>query len=80
MPTRTLISLWGIAIGWAILWVVLHSTKPETFPWIGTPAGFLVVAPLLVLNWLEQRKARERAGREREERMSKQSNTKTDSA
>jgi hypothetical protein len=75
MPTRTLVSLWGIAIVWAIVWTVLHFTTPASFPWIGVPAGFLVVAPLLVLNWIEQRKTRERARREREKRMSEESKT-----
>ena len=67
MPTHTLVGLWGIAIAWAILWTVLHFTRPVSFPWIGVPAGFLIVAPLLVLNWIEQRKARERAKREQQE-------------
>ena len=65
MPTRTLVTLWGIAITWAIFWTVLHFTRPVSFPWVGVPVGFLVVAPLLVLNWLEQRKERERAKRQR---------------
>ena len=72
MPIRTLLSLWGIAITWAIVWTMLHFTRPASFPWIGTVAGFLVVAPLLVLNWLEQRKERQRAQREREERKGKE--------
>ena len=63
MPTRTLVSLWGIAIAWAIFWTVLHLTRPVSFPWIGVPAGFLVVAPLLVLDWIEKRKERDRAKR-----------------
>jgi hypothetical protein len=68
MPSRTLVSLWGIAIAWAIIWTVLHFTRPASFPWVGVPAGFLVVAPLLALNWIEQRKERERAKREQHER------------
>ena len=61
MPTRTLVSLWSIAIGWAFFWTVLHLSRPGAFPWVGVPVGFLVVAPLLLLNWLEQRKTRERS-------------------
>jgi hypothetical protein len=68
MPTRTLVNLWGIAIAWAIFWAVLHLTRPASFPWIGVPAGFLIVAPLLVLNWLEQRKTHKRAKTKRHER------------
>ena len=68
MPTRTLVSLWGIAIAWAILWTVLHFSRPASFPWIGVPAGLLVVAPLLVLNWMEQRKERERTRHKQHER------------
>jgi len=68
MPTRTLASLWGIAIAWAILWTVLHFSRHASFPWVGLPAGFFVVAPLLVLNWIEQRNGRERAKREQHER------------
>ena len=72
MNTRTVISLWLIAITWAILWAALHYSRPVSFPWVGMLAGFLVVAPLLVLNWIEQRKARQRAQREREERKPKE--------
>ena len=68
MPTRTLVSLWGIAIGWAIVWTALHFSRPAAFPWVGVPAGFLAIAPLLVLNWIEQRKKRERTEREQQER------------
>jgi len=64
MPRHTLVSLWGIAITWAIVWTMLHFTRPISFPWIGVLAGFLIVAPLLVLNWLEQRKECERAKRQ----------------
>ena len=68
MPRRSILTLWGIAITWAIFWTVLHFTRPLSFPWIGVPAGFFIVAPLLVLNWLEQRKIRERAKRKQQER------------
>jgi len=68
MNTRTLISLWAIALAWAILWTALHFSRPAAFPWVGAVAGLLVVAPLLLLNWLEQRKGRQHARREREER------------
>jgi len=68
MPTRTLLSLWGIAIAWAIFWTVMHFSRPASFPWIGVAAGFLVIAPLLVLNWIEQRKERDRAKREQHQR------------
>lgn len=68
MPTRTLFSLWGIAIGWAIFWTVMHFTRPASFPWLGVPAGFLVVAPLLVLNWIERRKERDSAKRAQKQR------------
>jgi hypothetical protein len=64
MNTRTLISLWAIAITWAILWAALHFSRSASFPWVGALAGLFVVAPLLVLNWLEQRKARQREQRE----------------
>jgi len=68
MNTRTLVSLWAIAIAWAILWTALHFSRPASFPWVGVLAGLLVVAPLLVLNWIEQRKERQRAKREQEGR------------
>ena len=55
MHRRTIVNLCGIALGWAVLWTVLHFFKPSTFPWVGVPAGLLIVAPLLVLYWIELR-------------------------
>jgi hypothetical protein len=69
MKAHTTIRLWGIAIGWAILWTILHYYRPASFHWIGVPAGFLIVAPLLVLNWIEQRKARQRVKEEQHKPM-----------
>jgi hypothetical protein len=74
MSARIIVNLWGIAIGWAIVWSVLHFYRPASFPWVGVPAGFLFIAPLLVLDWIEHRKARERAIREEQERISNGSN------
>jgi len=63
MRRRDTINLLGIAIGWAVLWVVLHFMRPATFPWAGVPAGFLVVAPFFINAWLERRKARQQSKR-----------------
>ena len=52
--------LWVIAAGWAIFWAILYYYRPLTFPLIGVPAGLLIVAPLLVMNWMDRRKARQR--------------------
>jgi hypothetical protein len=65
MSTRVIITLWSIAIGWAIVWTVLHFSRPVSFPWVGVPAGFLFIAPLLVLDWIERRKKRQRRRRGR---------------
>lgn len=73
MRAYTAITLWAIAIGWAIFWTLLHYSRPATFPWIGVPAGLLIVAPLLVMNWLEQRRARQRSTREQHDRAPDQS-------
>jgi hypothetical protein len=56
MQKHTTLTLWGIAIGWAVFWMVMHDQRPLSFPWIGLPAGLFFIVPLFVNHWIEQRK------------------------
>lgn len=67
MHTRTIITLWGITIGWAVLWIIMHFQRPGSFPWVGMPVGLLFVLPLFVNHWVEQRKEREKVKQRRQE-------------
>ena len=69
IPTRTFVSLCGIAIAWAVLWTVRHFQRPASFPWIGILAGTLFVAPLFANDWIALHKQRDKAKRERLDRI-----------
>jgi len=70
MQKHTTLTLWGIAIGWAVFWMVMHDQRPLSFPWIGLPAGLLFIVPLFVNQWIEQRKTREQVKRKHLEQQS----------
>jgi hypothetical protein len=54
--------LFGVAVVWAIVWIVLHYLRPTAFPWFGVIGGAVIAIPLLIALRIEQRSA---AGRDR---------------
>ena len=68
MRASNAIVLLAIAVGWAIVWAILYYYRPASFPLIGVPAGLLIVAPLLVMEWMDRRKARQRGQNEQRDR------------
>lgn len=66
MRAYSAIVLWAIAAGWAILWAILYYYRPSSFPLIGVLAGLLIVSPLLVIQWLDRRKDRQRTQSDRD--------------
>jgi hypothetical protein len=47
----------GLPIGWAAVWLILHTLRPAAFPWLGIIAGVVITIPLLIARWIAQRKA-----------------------
>ena len=58
---------WVLPGGWAAVWLILHVLRPTAFPLLGIIAGVIII-PLLIAKWIEQRNAAGTAEQKRDDR------------